>query len=88
MTPSTQSILQLALALPEEDRVTIADQLLESVGPDSAQGGAQPNLHPDWETEIARRIAAVDNTAASMASWEDVNREAQEIVGRAQTHST
>jgi putative addiction module component (TIGR02574 family) len=43
----------------------------------------KPILHPDWDAEIARRVAELDTGRAKTIPWEDVNREAQEIIDRA-----
>jgi putative addiction module component (TIGR02574 family) len=86
-TPRTQDVLQWALALPEADRAVIADCLLESIHPDDVEAEGAPSLHPDWDAEIARRVAEIKAGRAKMVPWEDVNREAKEIIRRAQNNS-
>ncbi len=52
MAPRTQRVLDEALALPEDDRLTLAAELLGSVaGPPSLD-------RPDWEEVIVRRAKA------------------------------
>ena len=54
MTAAAQKVLDLALALSDEERALVLDGLAESLEKDG------PDLHPDWDGEIRRRIEAVE----------------------------
>ncbi len=54
------------LALPVDQRETLAHQLLDSV-----EHGDDTPLSPEWEAEIGRRIQEIDDGAETFAA-EDV----------------
>jgi putative addiction module component (TIGR02574 family) len=81
---SIEEILRRAMSLSADDRVRLAEMLLESLeGNDKANDSTHPDLHPAWEAEIKRRLAKIDAGEAVMVSWEEVDRKAQEILDRA-----
>jgi putative addiction module component (TIGR02574 family) len=51
MNPSTQDIFTAALNLPEDDRIRLAGDLLESV----AASGGDADWQAKWRQEIIRR---------------------------------
>jgi len=51
MTSSTDSIFQAALALPPDDRATLADKLL-----DSLSESADPDIDAAWSDDAEQRI--------------------------------
>ena len=53
MTPTLDAVLADAPKLSPGDRVELAETLAGSALP-------APSLHPDWQAEIARRVAAMD----------------------------
>jgi putative addiction module component (TIGR02574 family) len=63
------------LALPEEERREIAEELLESVDP--------PELTDELKAELARRMAHLDAHPEDLIPWEQVRDAARERRGRA-----
>jgi putative addiction module component (TIGR02574 family) len=64
---SSKAVFDDALALPEEDRLELASELIASVdGPPDADWEAA------WTAEIDRRIAAADRTGAPAGDWTEV----------------
>jgi putative addiction module component (TIGR02574 family) len=53
MPPTLDAVLADALKLSPQERAELAEALADSVLP-------APALHPDWEAEIARRVADMD----------------------------
>jgi putative addiction module component (TIGR02574 family) len=69
MTPKT--ILQEALRLPIEDRLTLVEQIWDSIAADSAQVPV-----PDWhKAELDRRMA--DPTPERL-TWDEVQKRLHE----------
>lgn len=67
MTRSPKAVLDDAMALPEEDRLELASELIASVdGPPDADWEAA------WTAEIDRRIAAADRNGARASDWTEV----------------
>jgi putative addiction module component (TIGR02574 family) len=69
LSTTAERLLHDALALPAEDRARLADALAESVdqlGP--------PDLGPEWEAEIARRLDALDSGRTKTIPWEQAER--------------
>lgn len=69
MNAKLHQILDDALELSEEDRVNLADLLLESV--DFARDFER---QAEWEAEIKRRVEEVENGTAKTIPWEEVRR--------------
>lgn len=65
MTSTAEKILEDALALPEAERVALVSALEASLT------GAT-DLSPEWKTEIARRIHAVESGQSRLVSGEEV----------------
>lgn len=66
MTQAAEEILQKALELPEEDRDRIADSLWRSV-----HGGTAESIAEEWNIEIERRIAEIDEGKVEMRPWDE-----------------
>ncbi len=66
MTQAAEEILQKALQLPEEDRDRIADSLWRSV-----HGGTAESIAEEWNIEIERRIAEIDEGKVEMRPWDE-----------------
>jgi putative addiction module component (TIGR02574 family) len=75
MSPALEILYQAALALPEEDRVELADRLLGSLPPD-----VPSQLHPAWRAELKRRSAQVDSGEVTPIPWGEVRSQAWEAV--------
>lgn len=55
MPAELKALLELALALPPQERMSLAQLLLASV-----ESGPSPDADFEWDVEIQRRIAAYD----------------------------
>jgi putative addiction module component (TIGR02574 family) len=64
MSPATEQLLQAALALPEDERLELAEALLEARGLSS-----QLPFDSAWLPEIQRRSAEIDAGTVSLAPW-------------------
>jgi putative addiction module component (TIGR02574 family) len=67
MTPSGQKVLEAAIALPDDERAELISALLETLPDDAAH-----DLDPEWEAEIAQRVADFDSGKDKGVAWEDV----------------
>ena len=80
MQHSLEQIRQLAHELPEDQRLLLANSLLESV---SDQAGAtEAQLVAAWDEEIARRVAEIKAGAAATCSLDDLTSDLRSIVDR------
>jgi len=52
MSPSTRTLIEQARALPPEDRIALAEDMLDSLDP------ADPTIDRLWAREAADRVAA------------------------------
>jgi len=80
MQHSLEQVRQLAYDLPEDQRLLLADSLLESVN-DQA-GAADVQLAAAWDEEIARRVAEIKAGTAATCSLEDLTSDLRSIVDR------
>ena len=70
MSSSTAEVFEAALALPDEDRAKLADQLVASL-----DGALDPDAEAAWASEIERRLARIDaGQAASLPMDEALAR--------------
>ncbi len=60
-------LLQHALQLPEDDRLALATELLESV-----EGPEDPEWTAAWAAELDRRVREIDEGRAKAVPWEEV----------------
>lgn len=63
LPPGVESVLDELLKLTPAQRLLVADRLIESVPP--------PPLGPEWEAEIARRLAAYEADPSIAIPWEE-----------------
>jgi putative addiction module component (TIGR02574 family) len=64
-----RDVLAAALELPEDDRVALVGELLESVeGPPEARDDAE------WDHETARRVKSLDAGTAKTMSWAEARK--------------
>jgi len=69
MSPTTEKLLNSALALPEGERLELAEALLAASEPPA------PGLTGDaWLAELHRRSAEIDAGTAPLAPWQEVKR--------------
>jgi putative addiction module component (TIGR02574 family) len=69
MTDAAAKLLADALCLPEEERLELADRIMESLGPDD-----DGMTEAEWEEEIRRRVEEVRTGQAQLISWEEAMR--------------
>lgn len=62
-------ILDEALALPPEERAALVDALSASLEP--------VEVSAEWQSEIRRRIEAIERGEAELVSWNDVRARPQ-----------
>ena len=65
-------VLRLALVLPGEDRLRLAEALWSSVEPTERPFG------PEWLDEAERRAARIDSGEGRLSTWDEVRRRARE----------
>ena len=74
MTPTVEQLYQLALALPEEARLDLADALVAASDPPAPASSGE-----EYAAEVRRRSADVD--PASWSSWADARRRVHARLG-------
>ena len=73
MTPAMEEVLSAALALPEAERLELAEALLVSLQPTD-----RPPFDESWREVIRRRSAELRSGAVKAVPWEEVKRQARE----------
>jgi putative addiction module component (TIGR02574 family) len=66
-----QSVLDAAAQLPTDDRLRLIEALWDSVPAD-----AEIPLHHEWEQELSRRVAAIENGTAKTIPCSTIRDEA------------
>jgi Putative addiction module component len=69
MSPQAEQLLQLALGLPEVERIELAEALLATT---------MPPLDPAWLAEIQRRSEEIDRGEVTLRTWSEVKQGARE----------
>jgi len=69
MTPEVRKVLDDALRLPPEARAALAGRLIESL-----DDGIDEDAVAAWESEIAKRVQALDDGTAEPIPWSDARR--------------
>lgn len=77
MSRTLRKIADDALALPEQDRLALATELIDSV-----EGPEDPEWAAAWSTELDRRVAAADQTGDRGRPWDQVRAELLERLAR------
>jgi putative addiction module component (TIGR02574 family) len=78
MTMPIRSVLADALRLDEDARAELAAELLASL-----DGPRDPDAAAAWDTEIDRRIEAIEAGRIALEPWDDVRRRIEgDILGR------
>ena len=78
MTKGVQLVLADALRLAPEARAELAAELLASL-----DGPADADAEAAWNTEITRRIEAIEAGTIRLEPWEQVKRRIErELLGR------
>jgi putative addiction module component (TIGR02574 family) len=73
MDTQAKQILQTALTLPADDRVEIAESLIQSLDEQTAA-----EIDAAWAEEIKRRIESIDKGRVQLIPAEEVMREMRE----------
>jgi putative addiction module component (TIGR02574 family) len=71
MSRTVAELFEAALALPEAERVELAELLAATI---PSHPGA---LHPAWAAEIRRRAAEIDSGLVRPVPWDEVRRQVQ-----------
>jgi putative addiction module component (TIGR02574 family) len=74
MSRAVRKIIDEALALPEQDRLAVAAELIDSV-----EGHEDPEWVAAWSEELDRRAAEADRTGDHGRPWDQVR---SELLGR------
>ena len=70
MTREASQVLSEALQLPEPDRALVAQQLLETLSPDSPDV-----LDDELEAELDRRLQEFQQDPTAAVPWSELKRE-------------
>jgi putative addiction module component (TIGR02574 family) len=76
MSPSSEQLLNAALALSYADRLELVEALIVSLHPDD-----EPPFDPAWREVIEKRAAELRSGAVSPVPWEQVKQQAREKLG-------
>jgi putative addiction module component (TIGR02574 family) len=76
MNTSTEQLFDAALALPDGDRVELAEALLASLQPDD-----RPPFDESWREVIQRRSLELRSGLVAGIPWAEVKRQAREKAG-------
>ena len=71
MTAQSRSLLDAALTLNDQERAWLAEQLLDSLGPDDETPGGDLGHDEALATEIERRCAEVREGKVELIPWSD-----------------
>jgi putative addiction module component (TIGR02574 family) len=66
MSTRADTILDTALALPQDERAWLASELIASLDESKDSG-----VEAAWASEIERRVAEVESGEAETSSWEE-----------------
>jgi putative addiction module component (TIGR02574 family) len=75
MVRDTASVIEDALALPDEIRASLAGALLNSLDPESEEG-----VDSAWLNEIQRRAAELNSGAVTAAPWTEVDAKLRAVL--------
>lgn len=79
MSETATKLLEQLLALPETDRLMVADRLWESLGDGMKQDAIdEVTGSPEFQAELHRRLESVANGTAELVDGEQVFRQARE----------
>jgi putative addiction module component (TIGR02574 family) len=71
MSPEISDLLKRALALPVDERVALANTLLDSL----ENANESVSIQEAWDAEVARRIEDLKAGKAVTVPWEELHRE-------------
>jgi putative addiction module component, TIGR02574 family len=73
MSTETETILKDALSLPDEEKASLVDHLIQSMR------GIDPEVERAWDEEIGRRVTAYEAGEATTYSAEEVFAELRKL---------
>jgi putative addiction module component (TIGR02574 family) len=76
MSPTTEQLLEVALGLPDGDRLELVEALAASLRAED-----QPPFDDSWREVVRRRFAEVRSGAVTPVPWSEVKRHARETAG-------
>jgi putative addiction module component (TIGR02574 family) len=74
MPRSFEEVRQIANELPVNQRILLANSLLESAVP-AEDEATEPEVAAAWDAEIKRRLEEIDSGAVELIPWEQVRAE-------------
>jgi putative addiction module component (TIGR02574 family) len=80
MQRSYEEVRQLASELSEDQRLMLANAMLESLNEGADAGDAE--LSAAWSEEIARRVAEIKSGTASTCSLDEIAADLRTIAGQ------
>jgi putative addiction module component (TIGR02574 family) len=69
MQPSYEEVEKLAQALPQDQRIRLANSLYESVSDE--EQASEAGIEAAWDNEIKRRLDEIDSGKVKMISHEE-----------------
>ena len=73
MSPEVSDLLKRALALPVDERASLANTLLDTL--DGTNESVPVSVSEAWDAEVARRIEDLKAGRAVTVPWEELHRE-------------
>ena len=77
MSRPLRKITEDALALPEDERLALASELIDSV-----EGSEDPTWSASWSAELDRRVAEAERSGDRGRPWDVVRAEMLERLAR------
>jgi putative addiction module component (TIGR02574 family) len=77
VTAGAKKILQDALALPDDERLMLAEELFDSIDDE-----AHEELDEAWRSEILHRVRQVRSGEVELVSWETARERGREALAR------
>ena len=77
MSPQVEKLFNDAKSLSPQERIALADQLIDSVDDDDAGEeslNSQAAYETEWSEEISRRVAEMESGEVQGIPWEEVRR--------------
>jgi putative addiction module component (TIGR02574 family) len=65
-----ERVVELALSLPGQERLSVARRILESIEPEAGE-----EVERAWEAEIIKRVEKIDSGAAKFRPWEEIKKD-------------
>ena len=79
MALTLEDLEEKLLSLPEDNRIRLVSTLLESL---PTPGGVMEEGTPEFEAELDRRCAEIDNGTATLVPYETVMQQIRDMLDR------